>query len=75
MTWWVWTWRITRHCQNDFDSSPGWLTSDDALVKGTALLARWFRWQPGEIDRLLMDEFEEYIDEANEQIKREYGDG
>ncbi|EJB4183847.1 GpE family phage tail protein [Salmonella enterica] len=37
-------------------------------------MARWFRWQPGEIDRLLMDEFEEYIDEANEQIKREYGD-
>ncbi|EHJ3655087.1 hypothetical protein J9T75_000222 [Salmonella enterica] len=54
---------------------PGWLTSDDALIKGTALLARWFRWQPGEIDRLLIEEFEEYIDEANEQIKREYGDG
>ncbi|MBE8611530.1 GpE family phage tail protein [Morganella morganii] len=43
-------------------------------MKGTALLARWFRWQPGEIDRLLTDEFEAYIDEANRQIKLEYGD-
>ncbi|MEG2663565.1 MAG: GpE family phage tail protein [Hafnia sp.] len=43
------------------------------MKKATALLARWFRWQPSEIDALPISEFEDYLDEASEQIKNEYG--
>ena len=39
-----------------------------------ALLARWFRFQPSEIDRLPIEVFCRWIEEANAQIKRERGD-
>ncbi|MBG6243415.1 MAG: GpE family phage tail protein [Candidatus Symbiopectobacterium sp. Dall1.0] len=44
------------------------------MRKAEALLARWFRWQPSEIDGLPVEEFEGYLKEAGEQIKREYGE-
>ncbi len=36
-----------------------------------ALLARWFRFQPGEIDELTADEFVSWLERASEQIKNE----
>ncbi|MBS9433872.1 MULTISPECIES: GpE family phage tail protein [Photorhabdus] len=39
------------------------------------MLARWFRFQPSEIDNLALDEFECWLNEANTQIKRENEDG
>lgn len=42
-----------------------------SLYKATALLARWFRWQPGEIAALTVEDLEAYLDEAGEQIRRE----
>ncbi|ACX88644.1 hypothetical protein Pecwa_2894 [Pectobacterium parmentieri WPP163] len=44
------------------------------LWKAQALLARWFRFQPSEIDALELDDFERWLDEASEQIKRENGE-
>ncbi|WGM07674.1 GpE family phage tail protein [Arsenophonus nasoniae] len=44
------------------------------MRKAEALLARWFRWPPSEIERLAVEEFEGYLKEAGEQIKREYGE-
>ncbi|ENO0459416.1 GpE family phage tail protein [Salmonella enterica] len=40
-----------------------------------ALLARWFRFQPGEIDGLAVEDFERWLEEASAQIKRENGGG
>ncbi|EQC0634438.1 GpE family phage tail protein [Salmonella enterica] len=40
-----------------------------------ALLARWFQFQPGEIDALAVEDFERWLDEASAQIKRENGGG
>lgn len=64
---------ITKCCLPGFKKWQGWL-ADDALIQATALLARWWHWQPSEIDALPVEEFEAYIREANEQIKREYPD-
>lgn len=36
-----------------------------------ALLARWFRFQPGEIGELTVDEFVGWLERASDQIKRE----
>lgn len=36
-----------------------------------ALLARWFRFQPSEIDALTVDEFVSWIDRASDQIRNE----
>lgn len=36
-----------------------------------ALLARWFRFQPGEIDALDVGEFVSWIERASDQIKNE----
>ncbi len=44
------------------------------LLKAEALLARWFRWQPSEIDGLPVEAFEGYLKEAGEQIRLEYGE-
>ncbi|AYH03821.1 GpE family phage tail protein [Pectobacterium parmentieri] len=44
------------------------------LWKAQALLARWFHFQPSEIDALELDDFERWLDEASEQIKRENGE-
>ena len=38
-----------------------------------ALLARWFRFQPGEIDRLTVVEFCRWVETASAQIKRDNG--
>ncbi|MCW5223523.1 GpE family phage tail protein [Verminephrobacter aporrectodeae subsp. tuberculatae] len=40
---------------------------------GASLLARWFRFQPSEIDRLTVAEFCRWVDEASAQIRRENG--
>ncbi|WP_071825880.1 GpE family phage tail protein [Metakosakonia massiliensis] len=37
-----------------------------------ALLARWFRFPPSEIDALAVEDFTRWLDEANTQIKHEY---
>ena len=37
-----------------------------------ALLARWFRFQPSEIDELDIVRFVEWGQDAGEQIRREY---
>ena len=37
-----------------------------------ALLARWFRFQPSEIDALDIVRFVEWGEDAGEQIRREY---
>ncbi|WP_350318931.1 GpE family phage tail protein [Lelliottia wanjuensis] len=39
-----------------------------------ALLARWFRFPPGEIDALAVEDFECWLDEASAQIKHENGE-
>ncbi|XLV70722.1 phage tail assembly protein (plasmid) [Ralstonia syzygii subsp. celebesensis] len=44
-------------------------------VGGEKLLARWFRFQPSEIDRLTVEKFCSWVEGASEQIKREHGDG
>lgn len=36
-----------------------------------ALLARWFRMQPSEIDNLEIDDFALWVDMANQQIDAE----
>lgn len=51
------------------------MNKPETLYKATALLARWFRWQPGEIESLTVEDLEAYLDEAGEQIRREYGGG
>ncbi len=58
----------------DFAALRGWIQYPGQLRKAEALLARWFRWQPSEIDGLPVEEFEGYLKEAGEQIKREYGE-
>jgi hypothetical protein len=37
-----------------------------------ALLARWFRFQPSEIDELDIVRFVQWGEDAGEQIRREY---
>lgn len=41
------------------------------IWKGAGLLARWFRFQPSEIDALAVDEFLSWCRLAAEQIKAE----
>jgi hypothetical protein len=38
-----------------------------------ALLARWFRFQPSEIDALELEDFLTWWELANEQIRQEAG--
>ena len=37
------------------------------------MLARWFRFQPGEIDELTADEFVSWLERASAQNKSERG--
>ncbi|EOW2789490.1 TPA: GpE family phage tail protein [Enterobacter hormaechei] len=37
-----------------------------------ALLAKWFHFQPGEIDTLTVDDFTCWLDEADTQIQHEH---
>ncbi|MEO1750725.1 hypothetical protein [Thiofaba sp. EF100] len=46
---------------------------DDDLWAADALLARWFRFQPSEIDALEMDDYLRWLTEAERQIKAEQG--
>lgn len=71
----IWICRTTAPCRSDFSRCTAWMDSPATLYKATALLARWFRWQPGEIEALTVDDLEAYLDEAGEQIRREYGGG
>lgn len=66
--------RITCSYRNDFSSSRGWVRATRALTQAQGLLARWFRFQPGEIDALDTDDLEMWLEQAEEQIKSEYGD-
>lgn len=45
------------------------------LWAGAALLARWFRFQPSEIDALEVGDFLRWVRLAREQIKAEGGSG
>ena len=44
------------------------------MTKAQGLLARWFRFQPGEIDALDIDDLEMWLEQAEEQSASEYGD-
>ena len=70
----IWIWLITCSYRNDFSSSRGWVRATRALTQAQGLLARWFRFQPGEIDALDTDDLEMWLEQAEEQIKSEYGD-
>ncbi|WPM86179.1 GpE family phage tail protein [Apirhabdus apintestini] len=43
-------------------------------MKAQGLLARWFRFQPEAIEALDTDDLEMWLEQAEEQIKSEYGD-
>ncbi|QYM95062.1 GpE family phage tail protein [Dickeya ananatis] len=43
-------------------------------MQSQGVLARWFRWQPSELDALEVEEFEDWLEIASQQIKRENGD-
>lgn len=43
-------------------------------MEAQALLARWFRFQPSELNNLTIDELEDWLEMAGDQIKREHGD-
>ncbi|WJV52749.1 GpE family phage tail protein [Pectobacteriaceae bacterium CE90] len=43
-------------------------------MEAQSMLARWWRWQPSELDALPVDELEDWLDIASIQIKRENGD-
>ena len=43
-------------------------------MQAQGLLARWLRFQPGEIDALDTDDLEMWLEQAEEQIKSEFGD-
>ncbi|MEW5790036.1 MAG: GpE family phage tail protein [Pseudomonadota bacterium] len=45
--------------------------SESDLWAGAALLARWFRFQPSEIDALEMDDFLRWLKEAERRIRAE----
>ncbi|KKF34110.1 hypothetical protein SY86_25795 [Erwinia tracheiphila] len=69
-----WIWLITWPCRSDFSKSRGWVRNQTLIKQAQGLLARWFRFQPGEIDALDTDDLEMWLDQAEEQIKSEYGD-
>jgi hypothetical protein len=48
--------------------------SPEELMSASGMLARWFRFQPSEIDALDIEDFRAWCDEAARQIKREHGD-
>ena len=50
--------------RRDFSAIP----SDD-LTDGMGLLARWFRFQPSEIDALDIDDFAMWVEQALKQIE------
>lgn len=47
-----------------------WIRAD-ALWAASALLARWFRFQPSEIDALEVEELMRWVKEAERQIRAE----
>ncbi len=47
------------------------MTSNDYLQAGRGFLARWFRFQPSEIDALETDDFIWWIEEGLRQKKAE----
>lgn len=58
-------------CRSPFVSSWG-VIPEATLWEGMALLARWFRFQPSEIDALSLEELVGWMEQAGEQIKREH---
>ena len=48
---------------------------EDDLWAGAALLARWFRFQPSEIEALEVGDFLRWVKLAQEQIRAERGGG
>ncbi|QHQ16544.1 GpE family phage tail protein [Pectobacterium parmentieri] len=69
-----WIWLTIWRYKNDFSTLQGWLHHPKTLIQAQALLARWFRFQPSELNELDLDEFESWLETASEQIKRENGD-
>lgn len=47
-TWIIWTLLIIWSCRNDFSKSLGWAKATKTLTQAQGLLARWFRFQPGD---------------------------
>lgn len=47
---------------------------EDDLWAGAALLARWFRFPPSEIDALEVGDFAQWVKLAREQIRAEASD-
>ncbi len=58
--------------QKRFQSMLTVVTESSLLWQAMALLARWFRFPPSEIDALTVDDFSNWLDEASAQIKIEY---
>lgn len=58
--------------QKRFQSMLTVATESPLLWQAMALLARWFRFPPSEIDSLTIDDFSHWLDEASAQIKIEY---
>jgi hypothetical protein len=54
----------------DFRACFAGLPSLDSLNKARALLARWFRFQPSEIDGLYFDDFLNWLDQAADQAEQ-----
>lgn len=48
--------------------------SPAALTQAQGLLARWFRWQPSELDGLEVVDLEGWLDTASEQIRQANGE-
>jgi len=44
--------------------------SQDVFRKGNAMLARWWRWSPRDIDSLTLREWKEAVEDAAEQIEQ-----
>ncbi|MCU3615158.1 GpE family phage tail protein, partial [Enterobacter hormaechei subsp. oharae] len=56
----------------DFNPCLVWLQNPGQLWQAMALLAKWFHFQPGEIDTLTVDDFTCWLDEADTQIQHEH---
>ena len=59
-------WRITAHSRASF---AAWLLNKSEVWSASAALARWFRFQPSEIDRLDVEDMAEWLQHAIGQMK------
>ena len=52
-----------------------WWVPLESLRQAEALVARWFRFQPSEMDALDVDEMESWCERATAQVKASMPDG